>query len=182
MPRRRERASPSSTLRQAALVAALALLFGGWWWIRNVVAYGTPQPGVRLRERVPGVEHDVLRFAGDFGERLVKSFWGWFGWFEAHLPLALSAALTVVVVVTVAAACWRHLPRVVLVLPAVVDEIPAHPLVHALDAGALAADPMLAHRTMRAQIPARCGVAKELPVAVIVLPPAHATSTSTPRA
>jgi len=45
----------------------------------------------------------------------------------------------------------------VLVLPAVVDEIPAHPLVHALDAGALAADPMQALRTMRALIPARRG-------------------------
>ena len=46
-----------------ALVAGLALVFGGWWWIRNVVVYGTPQPGVRLRERVPDVELDVARFA-----------------------------------------------------------------------------------------------------------------------
>ena len=119
LPRQRAREAPSRTLGQAALVAGLALLFGGWWWVRNVIAYGTPQPGVRLRERVPGVEHDVARFARDFGERLVGSFWGHFGWFEARLPLALSAALTVVVVVAVAVACWQGLSRVVLVLPAV---------------------------------------------------------------
>ena len=33
-----------------------------------------------------------------------------------------------------------------------------------------------------AQIPEMCGVAKLLPVARIVLPPIHASSTSTPRA
>jgi Dolichyl-phosphate-mannose-protein mannosyltransferase len=118
-PRRHNRAATSHTLGRAGLVAALALVFGGWWWIRNVVAYGTPQPGVRLRDRVPGVELDVARFARDFSERLVGSFWGNFGWFEARLPLALSVGLSLVIVVAVAAACWRSWPRVVLVLPAV---------------------------------------------------------------
>jgi len=112
------RAPTRPTLGRAALVAGLAFVFGGWWWVRNVVVYGTPQPGVRLRDRVPGVDLDVVRFAGDFSERLVGSFWGNFGWFEARLPIALSAGLTVVTVVAVIAACWRRLTRVVLVLPA----------------------------------------------------------------
>lgn len=115
---------PSSEVRaslgRALVVATLALALGGWWWIRNIVAYGTPQPGVRLRDRVPDVELDLLRFAGDFGERLVGSFWGTFGWREAHLPLGVSIALTVLVVVAVVAACWGHWARVVLVLPALV--------------------------------------------------------------
>lgn len=106
------------TLGRAALVAGLAVVFGGWWWVRNAVVYGTPQPGVRLRDRVPDVDLDLVHFAGDFSERLVGSFWGNFGWFEARLPIALSAGLTVLAVVAVATACWRHLPRVVLALPA----------------------------------------------------------------
>jgi 4-amino-4-deoxy-L-arabinose transferase-like glycosyltransferase len=112
------RAPAQRTLGRAALVAALAFAFGGWWWVRNALVYGTPQPGVRLRERVPDVDLDVMRFAGDFSERLVGSFWGNFGWFEARLPIALSAGLTVVMVVAIVAACWGHLPRAVLVLPA----------------------------------------------------------------
>jgi small subunit ribosomal protein S36 len=114
-----ERPEVAGTVARAGLVAALALAFGGWWWIRNVVAYGTPQPGVRLRDRVPGVELDLLRFAGDFGERLVGSFWGHFGWREAHLPLGISIAMTLLVVAAAAVACWGHWPRVVLVLPTI---------------------------------------------------------------
>jgi len=110
--------APSATLARAALVAGLALAAGGWWWIRNAVVYGTPQPGVRLRDRVP-VDIDVVEFAGDFSERLVRSFWGNFGWFEARLPIGLSAGLTVVTLVAVAVACWRHWARLVLLLPAV---------------------------------------------------------------
>jgi 4-amino-4-deoxy-L-arabinose transferase-like glycosyltransferase len=106
------------TLERAGLVALLALACGGWWWIHNVVAYGTPQPGVRLRDRVPGVDVDVARFAGDFSERLVGSFWGMFGWREAHLPIGVSGVLTALVVVAVVAAVWRRWDRLILVLPA----------------------------------------------------------------
>jgi 4-amino-4-deoxy-L-arabinose transferase-like glycosyltransferase len=112
-----DRPTRTGTIGRAALVATLALAFGGWWWIRNVVAYGTPQPGVRLRDRVPGVELDLLRFAGDFSERIVSSFWGYFGWREVHLPIGVTAAMTVLVVASALAACWRHWARVVLVLP-----------------------------------------------------------------
>ncbi len=107
-------------LGRAALVAVLALAFGGWWWIRNVLVYGTPQPGVRLRDRVPGVELDLLRFAGDFSERIVSSFWGYFGWREAHLPLGVSIAMTVVLVAAAGVACWRSWSRLVLLVPTVV--------------------------------------------------------------
>jgi hypothetical protein len=107
-----------ATLERAGLVALLALACGGWWWIHNVVAYGTPQPGVRLRDRVPGVDVDVARFAGDFSERLVGSFWGTFGWREAHLPIGLSGVLTALAVVAVVAAVWRRWARLILVLPA----------------------------------------------------------------
>jgi len=115
--RRSERVERAGTVGRAALVAAIALASGGWWWIRNVVEHGTPQPGVRLRDRVPGVELDLLRFAGDFSERIVSSFWGYFGWREVHLPIGVTAGMTVLVVVCSIAACWRSLPRVVLVLP-----------------------------------------------------------------
>jgi 4-amino-4-deoxy-L-arabinose transferase-like glycosyltransferase len=110
---------PGTTLGRAALVAAIAFAVGGWWWVRNVVRHGTPQPGVRLRERVEGVEHDVVEFAGDWSERIVTSFWGSFGWFEVRLPLGVSIALTVVVAVTVLAACWRSWARLVLLVPVV---------------------------------------------------------------
>lgn len=119
-PHRDDRSDTRGVLGRAALVAGLALAFGGWWWIRNVVAYGTPQPGVRLRERVPGVELDVVRFAGDFSERIVSSFWGYFGWREAHLPLGVSIAMTVLLVLAAGLACWRHWARVVLLVPTVV--------------------------------------------------------------
>ena len=112
-PRRRD-------LGIACVVAVLALLSGGWWWIRNVVVHGNPQPGVRLRERAGDVDVNVFRFAGDFSERLVGSFWGNVGWREAHLPIGISAVLTVALVVAVAAACWQHWGRLVLVVPAVV--------------------------------------------------------------
>ncbi len=106
-------------IARAAVVAALALAVGGWWWVRNVIAHGTPQPGVRLRDRVPGVERDIVDFAGDFADRLVASFWGDFGWFEVRLPFGISVAMTVVVIVAMAAAVWRCWPRTVLALPAV---------------------------------------------------------------
>lgn len=115
----RERDEPAGTLIRAGLVAGLALTFGGWWWIHNVIAYGTPQPGVRLRDRVPNVELDKVRFLGDFSERLVSSFWGNFGWREVHLPIVLTAGMTVLVVVAAVAACWRCLSRLVLLVPAV---------------------------------------------------------------
>jgi hypothetical protein len=109
-----DRPAPAAVLARAAVVAALALVLGGWWWVRNFLTEGTPQPGVRLRDRVPDVEIDHLRFAGDFGERLVTSTWGNFGWFEARLPLWLSIGVTVVVVIAGLVACWRALPRVFL--------------------------------------------------------------------
>lgn len=116
--RRSERVERAGTIGRAAVVAGLALAFGGWWWIRNVVEYGTPQPGVRLRDRVPGVELNLLRFAGDFSERIVSSFWGYFGWREVHLPIGVTVGMTLLVVVSSIAACWRSWPRVVLVVPA----------------------------------------------------------------
>jgi 4-amino-4-deoxy-L-arabinose transferase-like glycosyltransferase len=109
-----DRPAPAAVLARAAVVAGLALVLGGWWWVRNFLTEGTPQPGVRLRDRVPDVEIDHLRFAGDFGERLVTSTWGNFGWFEARLPLWVSIGVTIVVVVAGLVACWRALPRVFL--------------------------------------------------------------------
>lgn len=108
-----------AVLSRSTVIAVLAFVFGGWWWIRNVVAYGNPQPGVNLRDRVEGVDLDVVAFAGDFSERLAGSFWGNFGWREAPLPIALVAVLTVVLVGLVVVGCWRRWARVVLVVPAV---------------------------------------------------------------
>jgi hypothetical protein len=113
----------AGVLGRAAVVAGLALALGGWWWIRNVVVYGTPQPGVRLRDRVPGVELDLLRFAGDFSERLTTSFWGYFGWREAHLPMGVVVVMTALVVLTASVACWGRLERLVLVVPTVVASL-----------------------------------------------------------
>ncbi|HUR08871.1 MAG TPA: DUF2142 domain-containing protein [Nonomuraea sp.] len=110
----------AGTWGRAGLVASLALAFGGWWWVHNVLAYGTPQPGVRLRDRVPNVELDKLRFLGDFSERLVSSFWGYFGWREVHLPLVVTAGMTALVVATALLACRRCWSRVVLLVPAAV--------------------------------------------------------------
>lgn len=111
---------PAVVLAQSAVVAGIALAIGGWWWVRNLVLHGTPQPGVRLRARVPDVEQDVARFAGDWSERMVTSFWGNFGWFEARLPFGISIALTVVAAVVVVAACWRSWSRFALAVPALV--------------------------------------------------------------
>lgn len=111
--------SPTSAAGRAAVVAGLALVFGGWWWIRNVVAYGTPQPGVRLRDRVEGVDIDVVEFGLDFGDRLIGSFWGNFGWREASLPIGLSVALAAVALAAALVACWRRWDRLVLLVPAV---------------------------------------------------------------
>ena len=119
-PRWRRQLDRGGVLARAVVVAVVAFALGGWWWVRNVVVHGTPQPGVRLRDRVAGVEQDVVRFAGDWSERLVTSFWGSFGWFEARLPLPLSVALSALAIVAVVGACWRSWPRLVLVLPAVV--------------------------------------------------------------
>ncbi|MEX2294606.1 MAG: glycosyltransferase family 39 protein [Acidimicrobiales bacterium] len=106
-------------LARAAIVATIAFALGGWWWIRNVLEYQTPQPGVRLRSRVEDVDLDLVRFAGDFTERLLGSFWGNFGWHEAHLPIGISYTMTAVVIAAVVIACWRAWPRVMLVLPAI---------------------------------------------------------------
>lgn len=113
------RAERGPVLARAGVVAVVALAVGGWWWIRNVSAHGTPQPGVRLRDRVPGVELDLVRFAGDFSDRFVASFWGDIGWFEVRLPFGVSVAMTVLLVVAVAAAVWRSWSRAVLLLPAI---------------------------------------------------------------
>jgi len=107
-----------ATLARATTVAVIAFALGGWWWIRNVVEHQTPQPGVRLRSRVPDVELDLVRFASDFSERLLGSFWGNFGWREAHLPIGLSYGMTAGVVVLVGVACWRAWSRAMLALPA----------------------------------------------------------------
>ncbi len=109
----------AAVVGRSAVVAGLALVFGGWWWIRNIVVFHNPQPGVGLRPRVP-VDVDVVHFAGNFTHRLVGSFWGNVGWREAHLPIGLSGLLTVALVLTVGAACWRRWERIVLVVPAAV--------------------------------------------------------------
>ena len=115
-----ERRRPAAPLGRAALVAGLAMVVGGWWWVRNVVVHGNVQPGVGLRPRVEGIEPDVVRFAGNFSERLIDSFWGNVGWREAQLPLPLSIVLTVGLVAAVAVACWEDRRRLVLVVPTAV--------------------------------------------------------------
>ncbi|MGK2928452.1 MAG: glycosyltransferase family 39 protein [Acidimicrobiales bacterium] len=112
--------TPAGILARASVIASLALVSGGWWWIRNVVVHGNPQPGIGTRPRVEGVEADVVAFAGNFADRLVSSFWGNVGWREAHLPIGLSALLTVALVVAVGLACWRRWERLVLLVPTVV--------------------------------------------------------------
>jgi small subunit ribosomal protein S36 len=115
-----DRVETGGILARTALVTVLALVVGGWWWIRNIVVHGNPQPGVRLRERVEGVDVDLLEFAGSFTGRLVSSFWGNIGWRETQLPPVLTGLLTVVLVLAVAAGCWRRWPRLVLVVPTIV--------------------------------------------------------------
>lgn len=102
-----DRPPPGAVLARAAVVAVVAFVLGGWWWVRNYLVEGTPQPGVRLRDRVPGVELDLWRFGTDFADRLVSSTWANLGWFEGRLPLWVGAAATVVVLVAVLAALWR---------------------------------------------------------------------------
>lgn len=110
----------AGVLARAGAIAGLALVFGGWWWIRNVIVHGNPQPGIGTRERVEGVDADFVAFAGNFTDRLISSFWGNVGWREAHLPIGLSALLTVLLVVAIGLACWRRWERLVLVIPTVV--------------------------------------------------------------
>ncbi len=113
-------AGTARVLWRSTIIAVLALVFGGWWWIRNIVVFHNPQPGIGLRDRVEGLDPDPVAFAGNFAHRLVDSFWGNVGWREAQLPITISAAMTVALVVAVVAACWRRWERLVLVVPTAV--------------------------------------------------------------
>ncbi|HVL03699.1 MAG TPA: glycosyltransferase family 39 protein, partial [Acidimicrobiales bacterium] len=81
---------------RVAWALGLAMAIGGWWWVRNVVAYGRVQPGLRLRETAVDVDPSPVFFLTRFTARLAGSFWGNFGWFEVTLPLLAVVLATLV--------------------------------------------------------------------------------------
>lgn len=71
----------------------------GGWYISRVASTGRLAPSIEDQRlgpsaRPPGFALDPLGFGSDVVRLLVGRFWGSFGWFSVHLPLALCGVLT----------------------------------------------------------------------------------------
>jgi 4-amino-4-deoxy-L-arabinose transferase-like glycosyltransferase len=100
-----------AALVPTAVTAGTAFAIGGWWWVRNLVASGRLQPGVRLLPPAPlGFDADPVWFLQRFGAWMPWRYWGWFGWFDTRLPFAIVLVASLAVLAVVVVALWRPPP------------------------------------------------------------------------
>ncbi len=84
-----------TALSAGAIALLLALGIGGWWWVRNVVEFGTVQPGIRLHpDASAGFDPYPWWWVRRFVWQMDWSFWGVFGLHQAKLPHAVALAGT----------------------------------------------------------------------------------------
>lgn len=112
-------------LRQAvtglAVAAAATIAAGGWWVLRLLAIEGTPAPRGFAYDQPAGFDPSVGAWLGEVLVRMTRTFWGFFGVEQFHLPDPAVAAASVAGLVLVGAglaAARRHRgPLVVLLLP-----------------------------------------------------------------
>lgn len=92
----RDRSHALATVRHTAVVAATAFVAGGWWPVRNMVLYGTPQPGgIRFPTATEPFDTSFVAWLGRWGNNIVATGLGR----PADLLLASPALLVITVVV-----------------------------------------------------------------------------------
>jgi hypothetical protein len=92
-------------VQRGAASLALAFVFGGWWWARNLLVFGKLQTGIKLLPPAPSsFAPDPGWWVRRFGAFMPERFWGWFGWFDVRVPVAIAAVATAVVLLGVARA------------------------------------------------------------------------------
>lgn len=122
----------TSQNRLKALIGAIATatIVGGWWWARNLLIYGTVQPGgMPLQHNLwsgepnPDVSYFLSMGIGD----LTTSFWAKFGWLEISISQLAAYILSGFVVALIVVALviypqnWReHLTLLILPLGIIV--------------------------------------------------------------
>ena len=105
------RAMPA-VVRAGLVSAGVTMALGGWWWVRNLVRFGELSPS-RFSQLVPDrpdFQPDYSEFLQRWGDRSVRRFWGWFGWFDTSIPRAVPYLATLACLVAVAVALRRRDP------------------------------------------------------------------------
>lgn len=92
---------------------AVAAVVSGWWYGAKLVATGHVMPSIEdsrlsARNRPPGFHPDLAAYVETTVTRVVKGFWGAFGWRAVQLPAVVSVAASLVVVAFVARAFRRR--------------------------------------------------------------------------
>ncbi len=107
------------------LGGVIAFVIGGWWWVRNIVVYGQIQSSNYGDNRGEGVYegYSHLGFAEIAVGRLIRTFWSSIPptlFYDAWVPLLLTALLLVVVATALVWSRHRGLLLLTAVYPALV--------------------------------------------------------------
>jgi len=102
------------TALRNAVVTGIFLLPGIAWWVANVVRFGKLQPNGYPRsylDLLPKGHLDFGKWLHDFFPALTRSFIADFGWLEAPPPPALTAGVTIALLVLIAVGIARSRQR-----------------------------------------------------------------------
>ena len=113
------RARAQRALRDGLLALGTAMAVGGWWWVRNLVRYGTVQPGgFPFPYTAPEVvQPRLVTLLEQAVVSLSASYWGVFGWLQLPLPAVLTSVASAVALALVAVGLAARRELILLAVP-----------------------------------------------------------------
>ena len=80
---------------QNMIAGATTAAVAGWWYVGNMVRHGSPVPSTEAwlytsDLQPPGFEPDTIWYLTRFAAWLPQRFFGWFGWFQVPMGLAVT--------------------------------------------------------------------------------------------
>lgn len=104
-------------LRDLVIAGATTAAVAGWWYVGNMVRHGSPVPSTEAwlytsDLQPPGFEPDTIWYLTRFAAWLPQRFFGWFGWFQVPMGLAVTIIASSFVAAAVAFALSRPSPGV----------------------------------------------------------------------